>query len=77
MSHLKFYPVGSTVEYGNVTLNVVTQKNNLPSCAGCYFSDHEQDKRGGSTSCYSHGIACTAHVRKDHRHIILKEPNNL
>ena len=73
MNHLKFYPIGSIVEYCHVKLQVVPQQQNLPSCAGCYFADSRQDKRREAISCYTHGIACTAHVRKDKRHIIIKE----
>lgn len=73
MNNQKFYPVGTIVNYRDTKLQIVEQEGNKPSCAGCYFIDSEQDKRGESISCYLHGIACTSHQRKDSKHIILKE----
>lgn len=70
---LKIYPIGSKIRLFDVTLKVIAQKDNKPSCAGCYFEKHNPNKRGSSISCFTHAIACTAHIRKDRHHIILKE----
>lgn len=73
MSRLKDYPIDSQVPYKNAMLIVVAQKCNEPSCKGCYFGDAIQEKRHKKIACYTHGMACTAFLRKDKHHIIFKE----
>ena len=68
MSKLKDYPIGSVVLYKNVSLVVEGQKGNRPLCTDCYFSRAEQEKRHDRMACYKHGMACTAHTRKDKKH---------
>lgn len=68
----KYYPVNSLINYDGVTLKVVPQKDNRPSCAGCYFDKHTQQKIGKYISCYKHAMSCTASVRKDRQHVIFK-----
>jgi hypothetical protein len=70
---LKYYQIGSVIQYGHTSLKVIPQDYNIPSCNGCFFSNHNQEKRHTKTSCYVHGIACTAHMRRDKKHIILVE----
>jgi len=70
---LRIYPVGSKIRFLDMVLTVVAQKDNKPSCSGCYFEKHNQNKRGCSMSCSTHAMACTAYVRKDNLHVIFKE----
>ena len=71
---MKDLPIGSIFEYGHDTLVVEAQKDNQPSCTGCYFLEDRFIKRHGhKISCYVHGLACTKHTRKDGRHVVFKE----
>jgi hypothetical protein len=70
---IKVYPVGSKIRFLGKVLTVVAQKDNKPSCAGCYFEKHNQNKRGSSISCFTHAMACTAFLRRDKQHVIFKE----
>lgn len=68
-----YYPIGTKLRYDKTTLIVVAQKDNMPSCTGCFFSDFVQEKRHKKIACYTHGMACTAHTRKDKKHVIFSE----
>lgn len=68
----KYYPVNALINYDGVVLKVVPQKDNKPSCTGCYFNKWTQEKRGKSVSCSTHAMSCTASVRKDKQHVIFK-----
>ena len=66
----KFAPVGFKIRYNNETLLVVVQKDNKPSCQGCYFNKTNSRKRKTFKSCVSHGFMCTAYSRRDNNHVI-------
>ena len=69
-----YYPINAKIHYDdNVTLIVVAQEDNKPSCTGCFFSDSVQEKRHKKIACYIHGMSCTAHTRKDKKHVIFSE----
>jgi len=76
MSNLKYYPVGTRINYHGAILKVVSQKGNEALCDGCYFSKAFQRRHRMYISCYAHGISCTASRRKDKKHIILVKENN-
>ena len=68
---MKYYPVGTVFSYDGVRLKVKAIAYNNAVCTGCYFSDWERRKMGLSKfSCCIHSIACTAHLRKDKRHVV-------
>ena len=68
-----YYPIGAKLHYNGIVLTVEAQEDNRPSCLGCYFSDSVQEKRHEKIACYIHGMACTAHTRKDKKHVIFSE----
>lgn len=68
---MKFYPIGTIFSYENIQLKVVAQRDNLPSCKGCCFTEDTYRKwHGGKISCYVHGLSCTKYMRKDKKHVI-------
>ena len=65
---------GMLVNYEGIILQVQPQQYNEPSCLGCYFSTNEAQKRGENyVSCSTHGLICTASMRKDRKHVIFRE----
>ena len=70
---LKYYKQWSVVDYNGVSLVVLPQAGNKPSCLGCYFSNHVQKTiNKHEFNCVSHGMACTAHLRKDKHNVIFR-----
>ena len=73
MAKLRYFPIGTRINYGGRILEVVPSANNLPLCTGCDFSDFVRRKMGLSKfSCYGHGMTCTSTMRKDKKHVIFK-----
>ena len=69
-----FVPAGRTFRYDGVVLRAEPTPYNNAVCTGCWFSDWEREKRGqAKTSCYIHGYCCTAHNRRDGRHVIFRK----
>lgn len=65
---------GMMVYYQGTLLIVQPQVDNKPLCTGCFFSSHQTRKRGVPlVGCASHGMVCTASIRKDRHHVIFKE----
>ena len=76
---MKDYPIGQVVPWVTETGEklVVEEakevRGNKYVCTGCYFSDHQREKRGlAKFSCYVHQMACTPANRKDKKIIIFK-----
>ena len=71
-----YLPIGSGVLYEGVFLRVKAQKYNNPRCSDCFFSEAVRKANGLSNiSCFVHNFICTAHLRKDKRHVIfVKDP---
>ena len=68
---MKHYPIGTLVNFENVTLKVLAQVGNSPSCYGCYFSRANHKKlHGGTISCCELPFACTAYERRDRQHVV-------
>ena len=69
----KYNPIGSTFKEGDVTLLVVESKDNGSTCRGCFYNTRSGTKRAYSGSCFTHGHACTTHLRKDRKQVIFKK----
>jgi len=71
MKHYTYHALEEIISYEGFTLLVKAQKDNRPSCSGCFFSKYERQKRGlKNVSCCTHGYKCTASQRKDKKHVI-------
>ena len=67
----KYYSVGRIILYKGDKLLVSPTPNNTPICAKCYFSKHYCATHNiKESACYKHGMLCTAHMRKDKRHVV-------
>lgn len=70
----KYNPIGSTFKEGDVTLLVVESKDGGSTCKGCFYSSYiDRTKRAYNGSCFTHGHACTTHLRKDRKQVIFKK----
>ena len=64
---MKYNPIGSTFQEGDVTLQV-TEIKNPRTCKGCWYANRKNYNR----ACYSHQHACTSGNRKDKKQVIFK-----
>ena len=72
---MKFNPINSIFKEDTVTLIVKESKNG--TCKGCWYNGWKNKKRNYPYSCYTHGHACTPYYRKDKKHVIFKEVNDI
>ena len=69
---MKFNPVGTIFQEGEVILKVVEIKD--PStCRGCWYAGKTAGKRNYGSSCYTHRHACTSGGRKDKKQVIFQK----
>ena len=73
-----FNPIGSTFQYGSVTLRVVESHDNGASCHGCWYNGYHYDdrmkkKRNYTEACMYHCHLCTAGNREDNKFVVFKK----
>jgi len=75
---MKDIPIGTTFKYDGFLLKVNPTDGNKPTCYHCFFSNYIQGNVLGKHefSCYLHGMACTAHMRKDMHHVVFEMIND-
>ena len=74
---MKFNPINSIFKEKAVTLIVKENKNFGTTCKGCWYNGWKNKKRNYPYSCYIHGHVCTPYYRKDKKHVIFEEINDI
>lgn len=69
-----YIPINKTTTYKGFTLVARQQAGNLPSCAGCFFTEPRLNNHGMKRmDCHKHNLACTPYTRKDKCNVIFVE----
>lgn len=76
MSKLKYNPIGSVFQEGDVRLTPREIEKGC-ACNGCWYNASKRidgkDKYNYTKSCFVHGHACTPINRKDKKQVIFVE----